>query len=163
MPAHEYLNGEQLSMFLPAKKLIELPPNPWELGEEINYAEDSGFDETPKQTANRLWASKLEYSQQDPEPGGATDAGDFELPKKYNDNLDLYDSIQKHGVINPVPLGFTDQSSVPKTSSLLFGKSQYVIGGHHRIAAAKDINPNMEIPVMYWGYLEDNVPFRKDE
>jgi len=155
MPAHEYLNGEQLSMFLPAKKLIELPPNPYELIEERNYAEEMDYDETPKQTASRLWASKLENSQQDPEPGGATDAGDFELPEKYDENLDLYDSIQKHGVINPIPLGFTDQAAEPKTSPLLFGKSQYVIGGHHRIAAAKDINPNMELPVMYYGFKDE--------
>lgn len=155
MPAHDYLNGEQLSMFLPAKKLIEFPPNPYELIEERNYAEEMDYDETPKQSANRLWASKLEYSQQDPEPGGATDAGDFELPKKYDDNLDLYDSIKKHGVINPVPLGFTDQAAEPKISPLLFGKSQYVIGGHHRIAAAEDINPNMEIPVMYYGFKDE--------
>ncbi len=150
MPAHEYLNGEQLSLFLPAKNLIELPPNPWELIEEINYAEEMDYNETPKQSAKRLWASKLEYSQQGYEPGGATDAGDFVLPEKYDDNSYLYDSIKKHGVINPVPLGFTDQAAEAKTSPLLFGKSQYVIGGHHRIAAAEDINPNMEIPVMYY-------------
>ena len=78
-----------------------------------------------------------------------------ELPKKYDDNLDLYDSIKKHGVINPVPLGFTDQAAEPKISPLLFGKSQYVIGGHHRIAAAEDINPNMEIPVMYYDIKDE--------
>lgn len=154
MPAHEYLNGEQLSMFLPAKNLIKLPPNPYELGNELNYAEESGYAETPKQAAKRLWAMKLDDSQQEPEPGGASEYGGLALPEKYDENLDLYDSIKKHGVVNPVPLSFTDEMDGGKDNPLFFGKSQYIIGGHHRIAAAEDINPNMEIPVVYHSTVE---------
>ena len=46
----------------------------------------------------------------------------------------LYDSIKKHGVRAPVAIVFPTPDKA------------WVMGGHHRIAAAHDIDPNMEIP-----------------
>lgn len=46
----------------------------------------------------------------------------------------LYDSIKKHGVVTPVSIAFTGTDSAQVT------------GGHHRIAAANDIDPDMQIP-----------------
>jgi DnaJ-class molecular chaperone len=46
----------------------------------------------------------------------------------------LYDSIKEHGVADPIHLGITGENEVQVQS------------GHHRIAAAHDINPDMQIP-----------------
>jgi hypothetical protein len=51
----------------------------------------------------------------------------------------LYDSIAAEGARDPVHLG-TDVGSL--------GKPQ-VVGGHHRIAAQADINPNQPMPVLH--------------
>jgi len=46
----------------------------------------------------------------------------------------LHTSIRKHGVRAPVSIAFPNENEA------------VVVGGHHRIAAAHDIDPNMEIP-----------------
>lgn len=56
----------------------------------------------------------------------------------------LYDDIQDIGVRIPVTITGNPDGS---------GFNPEVMGGHHRIAAAYDINPDMEIPVNY----DDNV------
>lgn len=51
----------------------------------------------------------------------------------------LYKSIKREGVLKPVNLTFAnDDDEVPTIDD-----------GHHRVAAAYDINPNMYIPVDY--------------
>lgn len=56
----------------------------------------------------------------------------------------LYDDIKDIGVRIPVTITGNPDGS---------GFNPEVMGGHHRIAAAYDINPDMEIPVNY----DDNV------
>ena len=53
---------------------------------------------------------------------------------------ELYESIKEHGVQSPVRVHdrYVDTEGIPT-----------IINGHHRIAAANDINPNMEIPIQY--------------
>ena len=63
---------------------------------------------------------------------GASKSTDFGGYGKQDDSL--YDSIKKHGVRAPVSIVFPDE------------KSAVIMGGHHRIAAAHDIDPNMQIP-----------------
>lgn len=50
----------------------------------------------------------------------------------------LYDSIKAEGVKEPVDIGNT-----------LYTGKQQLINGHHRVAAAMGIDPNMLIPVRY--------------
>ena len=52
----------------------------------------------------------------------------------------LANSIKREGVQNPVTL---------QTKDLTFGMRPEVFGGHHRIATANKINPNMLVPVSY--------------
>jgi len=53
----------------------------------------------------------------------------------------LYQSIQKEGVVNPVEISGTDG-----------GSALFLEDGNHRVVAAHDINPDMEIPVTYGWY-----------
>ena len=46
----------------------------------------------------------------------------------------LYDSIKQHGVAEPIHVSSEESGEA------------MVLGGHHRIAVAHDINPDMEIP-----------------
>jgi len=146
MAAKDNLNNEQLAMFMPAKELIKIPISPAEVKPEMKYHAENGTNMSIKQITRSMWDQKLSESQDDPEPGGAL--GDDPIDHVSDT---LYDSIQERGVINPVTLGFTDG-----VRNKLWGKSsKVIIGGHHRIAAANDINPDMEVPVRYtsdWYY-----------
>lgn len=46
----------------------------------------------------------------------------------------LYDSIKEHGVAEPIHISAEE------------GESPTILSGHHRIAAANDINPDMRVP-----------------
>lgn len=56
----------------------------------------------------------------------------------------LYSSIKKHGIVNPVSL------RLQKTDT---GYEPYLTNGHHRTAVAHDIDPDMPIPVSYTDYF----------
>lgn len=51
----------------------------------------------------------------------------------------LYDSIKAKGVLKPVNLTFANDDDIKPT----------IDDGHHRVASAYDINPNMYVPVSY--------------
>jgi hypothetical protein len=53
----------------------------------------------------------------------------------------LYDKISAEGVQSPVHLSYNQMGQYGKPS---------VVGGHHRIAAQEDINPDQPIPVQHW-------------
>ena len=55
-------------------------------------------------------------------------------------NDTLYENIKKEGVKSPVSLRLNSLSNLP---------GPQINDGHHRIASAHDIDPNMEIPVRY--------------
>ena len=69
---------------------------------------------------------------------------EFQQNRRLGQNTSLLDSIRKSGVQSPVRLGPTE-----------------VTGGHHRIAAANQINPDMLIPVLHeqedWPNHRDKV------
>lgn len=58
---------------------------------------------------------------------------------KMYDNLNLHDSIKEHGVQNPVNIEFFSREN----------DDTVIADGHHRIASAFDINPDMFIPIEY--------------
>lgn len=67
-----------------------------------------------------------------PQKLGASQRTDYGGYGQEDDSL--YDSIKKHGVRAPVAIVFPTPDKA------------WIMGGHHRIAAANDIDPNMEIP-----------------
>lgn len=75
----------------------------------------------------RLYANKLQESKDGGWNGNTS-----------NDNL--YENIKKEGVKSPVSLRLNSLSNLP---------GPQINDGHHRIASAYDIDPNMEVPVRY--------------
>jgi len=61
-----------------------------------------------------------------------------------HENKSLYDSIKEKGVMSPVAILLNKN----KSGELVEGLGD----GHHRTTAANDINPEMYIPVEYWGF-----------
>ena len=78
-----------------------------------------------------LWADKLEETKHRTQRVvGGQRTGAIREP--------LHGDIAKRGVTEPVWVGHRE-----------LGRSDAIIEGHHRIAAAKDVNPRMEVPVEY--------------
>jgi hypothetical protein len=118
MAAHEYLQGEQLRMFIPARELMDHAAGHTE-GYDGQYVKMSN---SPKMYANKLGESVR---------GG------------WNGNTSsdtLYENIKKEGVKSPISLRLKSFSNLP---------GPQINDGHHRIASAHDIDPNMEVPVRY--------------
>lgn len=115
MAAKEHLSG-QLSMFLPARELME-----------YTAGHTEGYDDEYLTMNNspRLYANKLQESKDGGWNGNTS-----------NDRL--YTSIKKEGVKSPVQLRIRHAK-----------KDVQIWDGHHRLASAHDIDPNMEIPVRY--------------
>jgi len=109
----------QLSMFIPARELM-------------NYTagHTEGYDD------KYLLLSKspgvIKRKLQESKSGGASLTY---LPKKRGQDS-LYDSIKKEGVTSPVELRVRKHDV-------------QINDGHHRVVAANDINPDMEVPVRY--------------
>ena len=55
----------------------------------------------------------------------------------------LYEAIEKHGVLEPVEIAYSDKHD-----------KQMLTNGHHRTVSAHSINPNMFVPIEY-----DNNPW----
>lgn len=53
----------------------------------------------------------------------------------------LHDRIRAEGVKSPIHLSYAQMGSYGKPS---------IVGGHHRVAAQEDINPDQPIPVSHW-------------
>jgi hypothetical protein len=109
----------QLSMFVPARELMG-----YTAGHTEGYGDKYLFlSESPGLIKEKLQESK-----------SGSSSGSY-LPKKKGQES-LYDSIKKEGVKSPI--------------SLRVRKNGVQISdGHHRVVAAHDINPDMEVPVRY--------------
>lgn len=66
---------------------------------------------------------------------------DAKHPQSYDGHMSLYDSIKEVGVQNPINVGYSPY--IPRG---------IVTNGHHRLAAARNLNPKQFLPVKY-----DNV------
>lgn len=109
----------QLSMFVPARELMG-----YTAGHTEGYGNKYLFlSESPGLIKEKLQESKS---------GGSSLAY---LPKKQGQES-LYDSIKKEGVRSPIALR-------------VHKNGVQINDGHHRIVAAHDIDPNMEVPVRY--------------
>ena len=115
--AKKHLQGQQLSMFLPAKVLRGMRPHIGDIEMETeawsDYQEPGEAGPGMRNKKRFMWQVKLDESRDD----------------------DLYGSVASEGVHTPVTIQH-------------YGKNKTrIAGGHHRIASAYDINPNMEVPV----------------
>lgn len=175
MATQDNLNGEQLKMFMTPAEIMSTKA-PLEGDRHTTWGKDKyGTDWERKETNEEVWerkASEARLSMEDyHEARGSNakgtessflehlDRGEFdtgpeyktgntdEYDKRYESYLDnkyldfrskrhtqgsLLDSVRESGVQQPVRIGPTQ-----------------VTGGHHRIAAAHKINPDMLIPVLH--------------
>lgn len=112
---------EQLAMYKTPKEIIT-DYNP--------LRGDIHGGETPKDT----WERKAEEGRKGLSGNSRNEAFSIDSPDT------LENSIRREGVQNPVTL---------QPKDLTFGYRPEVFGGHHRIATASKIDPNMLIPVEY--------------
>jgi hypothetical protein len=121
---------EQLAMYKTPKEIIT-DYNP--------LRGDMHGGETPKDT----WKRKAEEGRTG--LSGNSRINSF-YGVKEDDPDTLENSIKREGVQNPVTI---------QPKDLTFGYRPEVFGGHHRIATANKINPNMLIPVEYADKFDD--------
>ena len=121
MAASDHLQNHQLSMFLPARELMN-----YTAGDVENFSGDyMPLSQSPHVRSRKLAESK-EYAGWDAKP---------------KQKESLYDNIKKRGVSSPVEL------KLPRKNGL--SPNIQIWDGNHRVVAANDIDPNMEIPVRY--------------
>lgn len=117
--AKEHLHGEQLQMFMPARELMNV------------HAGDS-------------WPIVIGH-QRDPFPDGlkylkpmSEDKDTYNVKVWGGRERDLPESIKEKGVEEPVSIIHIKQFP-----------HKMISDGHHRVATANSIDPNMEIPVVH--------------
>ena len=147
MSSGDRLNYQQLQMFMPAKQLIELPffepdrdvvelpEEEWEDVDGESLWEGGGY--TPEED-DQFWDRKLDES--------------YTRGHGY-----IRDAIQESGQVKvPVKLTIEDTN---------LGTMQRIRQGHHRIASANEVNPDMEVPIRYVedrGQSIPNEPYRNE-
>lgn len=133
MSAKDNLSGQfqQLPMFMPAK----------ELGRKSRYGGGRLEGETRKQA----WGRKLDESKVPSDQWAEWDEDEVDpvIPP-------LHPQIAAEGVKKPVVLNAEENIQHSPSGELMWhDKAGTVRDGHHRIAAAKDIDPTAEIPVKW--------------
>ncbi len=121
MAASDHVNPHQLSLFMPAKNLMEVPSG--DTGVYKSLSESIGV------FVDKLAESKAGHWEHARTP--------LNLSAERPDTL--FESIEKKGVQDPVSIRFSPNNE---------GKAT-IIDGNHRIASAYVVDPNMEIPVRY--------------
>jgi len=125
MSSSDRLNPQQLQMFIPAGELKDsvYPPD---VNQEKYYGNNR----------KQMWADKLAEAKTPlPEPSPWMDQRLYHMILGVPHGAGLHESIQASGVLTPVPLIDRDD------------KEPVLFEGHHRVAAAADIDPKMEVPV----------------
>ena len=129
MAAHEYLQGEQLSMFIPARELMD-----YTAGDPEHFS--GGYlplSQSPNVRSRKLRESK-EY-------------GGWGANPRHQESL--YDNIKKRGVSYPVELKMSYKKGEFGRITNSLSPNTQIWDGNHRVVAANDIDPNMEVPVRY--------------
>jgi hypothetical protein len=99
-----------------------------EIMDKLNYSDDGVI-------SPRFWARKLKEAK----TGTVEDSHTSRRGRQKS----LYESVKEEGVQKPVELR---ETLVP---SIFTPKGHQLLQGHHRVAAAADIDPNMLIPVTH--------------
>lgn len=134
MTTGETLRSGQLPMFLTAKEIKD------------NYYPLPGDFISATETREDLWKRKAQESREG-SPGDA---------RKKTTKETLADSIAREGVRNPVTLGMEPNRGMG-------ADKPFVYGGHHRVATAAQINPNMLVPVTNAEGRFDSTTGRKQD
>jgi hypothetical protein len=127
------IKPQQMQLFHPAGELRGVTPNDW-LASIAGTGNPAGTTGTrpPQFTTGTLpppgiedvWADKLKEAKRNPQVQGP------------GHGAGLHESIKASGVRRPIQLGHQEG-----------GLPRRIMEGHHRVAAAADINPAMEVPV----------------
>ena len=130
MAAQEHLSG-QLSMFIPARELMN-----YTAGDTENHTDEYlPLSQSPNVQRRKLEDSKWEAKW--------VDYNDYSegVSQRIKTKQSLYDNIKKNGVSTAVEL------RLPRKNGL--SPNTQIWDGNHRVVAANDIDPNMEVPVRY--------------
>ena len=121
---------------------MELPLGNKDESNEIAWRNiDPHTDSSRKMTQDESWDKKLRGSKM----VGTQGNGSY-LRKG---EPSLHESIASHGVLSAVQIQALGDRHKPTSAKPYTQDKPFVTGGHHRIAAAADINPNMLVPVEY--------------
>jgi len=135
MSSGDACNPQQLQMFMPAKHLIDLPfhepDREWVETEEEEWIDSDGESsweggDRYLEDDEQFWERKLEES------GSGARSGRV-----------LWQMEEDKRVNVPVDVGFEDDDGP------VGGEYLRIRDGHHRIASANEINPDMEVPINY--------------
>jgi hypothetical protein len=130
-------NYQQLQMLMPAKHLIELPFH--EPDREMTEMQSEEYIDADGESH---WEGGGEMLEDDDQ---FWDRKLSESAHKYPSDRVLWKIEEDKRVNVPVDVGFDDFSDgFPESGSYL-----RIRDGHHRIASANEINPDMEVPINY--------------
>jgi hypothetical protein len=134
---NENLNAQQLEMFIPAKRLH---------GPEFGKG-DSGLKRDPEANQQQWERFTSKKKVHNAHTGGAHGAR-----RDKRDGSSLLDSVRESGVQTPVKVdpdfgNHPNSDKAGRSSALRGGK--VIFNGHHRLASANRVNPDMEVPVEY--------------
>ena len=127
MSSSDRLNPQQLQMFMPAGELRQKTANDFVV--ESTHFNTSDVPPHYHHTQEAMWELKLREAKDRTPPSMPGEAW----------RGSLYDTIKAEGVLEPVRV-HVDEGGV-------------ILDGHHRIAAAADIDPTMEVPMKNIGSL----------
>jgi len=139
MSSRDALQGHQLRMFIPAGELKDLV-HPPDVKQEQYYGNNR----------KQMWADKLAEtkaimpSDTELEQIASTATSVWDVVDAITHGAGLHEKIKASGVQTPVPLIYRDDE---ETDSRDLPTRPVLFEGHHRVAAAEDIDPKMEIPI----------------
>jgi hypothetical protein len=121
---------------------------PKDLGKALTQGYQPMFM-TPGEVINHYHLGDANLMSREPGPKGAEQKAedeetlqyklkDSQHTQSYDGTSSLYDSIKRQGVHTPIFVGSSRYISRP-----------VVTNGHHRLAAARHLNPNQFVPVEY--------------
>ncbi len=146
----DMLKGSALGIVSKSNRVLPTPPNlttelrqgnrpMFMTGPEIMHNYDPNyFDKAPSESNDDLWARKLYEAKRGASHDTNYVPGSDELEDGYASTLEQ--SVRKEGVRTPIFLG---EFSKTRNNSA----KPEVKNGHHRVAVASNIDPNMLLPV----------------
>lgn len=157
---HDYGGHAESDDELFGRKLEESQMSPGEYNEvhggDITQHSAPGWETLAKRPSAPSGVRDQAEGNYDPPPGMGQDtfnermneADEYMEQKQYEheeerySGASLYDKIAEQGVLSPIHLSYAQLGHT-------YGKQQ-VVGGHHRLAASEDIDPDQPIPVKHW-------------
>ena len=138
MSSSDALHPLQLQMFMPARELQGLTPSDFNpvTAQDRRVAAEAGLTLHRPSTVDEMWANKLEESK----------AEEYNIESERS----LHDRIASEGVKEPVQVTRTAADFGEGTSRAHLSNQDVLFDGHHRVAAAANIDPNMEVPVEHF-------------